>query len=95
MMKGIVSGQFYDSATPYTMTQSMRENFMSSRLLTSQSISHGLVSVESSENDQGCQLYLQRYLQAGKVGFDDGTVCGAPFTSACAFGSLFGLCEVN
>jgi TAP-like protein len=70
-LKGIVSGQLYDSATPYEWTQEMRAAFKSTKLLTSQYYRHGLGS-----GDLDCQSHIQRYFETGEVGIVDGTVCG-------------------
>jgi hypothetical protein len=74
-IRGIVSGQQYDSATPYAWTSSMRENFPYTSLLTSQSISHGL----GGGYEGPCQQYIARYFEEGYVGFNDGLVCGDPY----------------
>ena len=68
----MISGQLYDSATPYIWTSQMREHFPSTSALTSQNIVHGLEGGE----DGPCQRYIVNYLATGIIDWTDGTVCG-------------------
>ena len=74
-VSGMISGQLYDSATPYLWTSQMREHFPSTSALTSQSINHG-VNANVGGADGPCQSYIVNYLATGVIDWTDGTVCG-------------------
>jgi hypothetical protein len=83
LVKGIVSGQLYDSATPYIMTSEMREHFPFTSLLTFQSIFHGIQTASTmgftdaeTPAEGPCQKYIVKYLETGVIDWTDGTVCG-------------------
>jgi hypothetical protein len=76
-VNGIIAGQLYDKATPYTWTSEMREHFPTTSLLTSQSIFHGLNTVGNPYGP--CQKYITNYLETGVIDWTDGTVCGEKF----------------
>jgi len=90
-INGIVSGQLFDSVTPYVWTQQMKQAFPSTNLLTSQSYEHGMGHSVSFRTDPSCQTFIQEYFQTGVVPFEDGMVCGAPFADRCEVVSIFGV----
>ena len=73
LISGIVSGQLYDSQTPYEWTQKMNANFPLTTLLTSQSNAHGLKA------GGPCMAHIVDYFETGVPGIVDGTVCGDPY----------------
>ena len=82
LLKGIVTGQLFDPATPYIWTQKMRDNFKSTTLLTSRSVNHGISSArESISGDVHCFDNILRYFKNGVVDFLDGTVCAVSMIS--------------
>ena len=74
-LTGIISGSLYDSTTPYRWTQTMRSQFPSTHLLTSQTINHGLLFLEGG--DTSCNDHIIKYLELGYPNFVDGTICGS------------------
>ena len=81
--RGIVAGQLWDPATPYIMTQKMRQNFKHATLLTSRSVSHGMRSSRiNGDWDPVCQGHINRYFQKGYVDFVDGHVCEVSYQHA-------------
>ena len=83
-IKGIVSGQLYDSSTPYSWTQEIKQAFPSMTLLTSQWIEHGLNQHDSSTpeinpNNNSCLNHIENYLLTGEIDISDGTVCRSGF----------------
>jgi hypothetical protein len=58
MVKGIISGQLYDSAMPYEWTQEMKIAFPQTKLLTSQWISHGMNQHNNSLGDNPCLTHI-------------------------------------
>jgi len=97
LLKGIVTGQLFDPATPYIWTQKMRDNFKSTTLLTSRSVNHGISSArESISGDVHCFDNILRYFKNGVVDFLDGTVCAAmPIGDSCSISDILnaGRCE--
>ncbi|CAB9527917.1 Secreted [Seminavis robusta] len=81
---GILVGQLYDSATPYTWTQEMKMAFPNTHLLTSQSLFHGL-----GDADPDCQRHVKEYFRVGYPVFTDGEVCGADFANQDALANVF------
>jgi hypothetical protein len=67
------------------MSQKMRENFKSTKLLTSQWVQHGLLT------HPACQAHLINYLETGEIGFEDGETCGAPPPPECELLKAFGV----
>jgi hypothetical protein len=85
-VKGVVAGQLYDYATPYIWTSEMNGHFPSTRLLTSQSIFHGIKKSSvlgytdvATVAEGPCQKYVVKYLETGVIDWTDGTVCGEQF----------------
>ena len=77
VLRGIVTGQVYDPATPYISTQKMRQNFPQTHLLTSRSFNHGLLSATDLNLNGGrCQNHAVHYFETGEMDFTDGYVCG-------------------
>ncbi|CAB9525991.1 Secreted [Seminavis robusta] len=81
---GILVGQLFDSATPYTWTQEMKMAFPNTHLLTSQSLFHGL-----GVADPDCQRHVKEYFKLGSPQFTDGEVCGADFANQDALINVF------
>uniref|UniRef100_A0A7S2A9B8 AB hydrolase-1 domain-containing protein n=1 Tax=Trieres chinensis TaxID=1514140 RepID=A0A7S2A9B8_TRICV len=82
---GIVAGVLYDYATPYLWAQEMNQVFPSTVMVTSQWITHGLISVQDDEGrilGNLCQEIINSYLETGIVLVADGTVCGSDIPSA-------------
>ena len=71
-----MAGQLYDLLVPYRWTQETKARFPACKLLTSQSYNH----VMGMAADGGaCQRLIQNYFKTGKIGFNDGEVCGSEF----------------
>ena len=77
LISGIVSGQLYDSDTPYEWTQKMHAHFPMTTLLTSQSNGHGLFLEPGGPGP--CMAHIVDYFETGVPGIVDGTVCGDPY----------------
>ena len=97
--RGIIAGQLFDPATPYTFTQRMRENFPSASLLTSRSFNHAMLksvlnstmgsSADPADKDPECQANIDRYFKKGIVDFVDGQVCESdPIYSVCTINDV-------
>ena len=87
VLEGIISGQLYDQATPYLMTNEMKKGFKSASLPMHRGWLHGMNSAFPdpylSQGGTWCLAHIQDYFDLGYVSFSDGAMCGAPFPGEC------------